>query len=101
MRIRARYLWTALAVGALTLAACEQAGENGELEEEPYAEDTVGGDLDDEADGDFETDARRAGERIEEGVKKGVEAVGEGTERLGREIQESVETEEERDTSAP
>lgn len=99
MRIRARYLWTTLAVGALTLAACERAGENGELEEEPYAEDTVG--WDDEADRDFETEAREAGERIEEGMKKGVEAVGEGTERLGREIQESVETEEERDTVAP
>lgn len=101
MRIRGRYLWTALAVGALTLAGCEQTGQNGELEEEPVAEDTVGWDLDDEADGDFETDAREAGERIEEGVKRGVQAVGEGTERLGREIQESVDSEEDPDTLAP
>lgn len=101
MRTRGRYLWTALAVGALTLAACEQAGEDAELEDEPFAEDTVGWDLDDEADGDFETEAREAGERIEEGVKKGVQAVGEGTERLGKEIQESVDTEEERDSVAP
>lgn len=101
MRIRERYLWTALAIGALTLAACEQTGQNGELEEEPVAEDTVGWDLDDEADGDFETEAREAGERIEEGVKRGVQAVGEGTERLGREIQESVDSEEDPDTLAP
>lgn len=101
MRIRGRYLWPALAIGALAFAACDQAGDNGELEDEPIAEDTVGWDLDDEADGDFETDAREAGERIEEGVKRGVQAVGEGTERLGEEIQESVDTEEERDAAAP
>ncbi len=101
MRIRGRYLWAALAVGALTLAGCDQAGQDGELEEEPFAEDTLGWDVDDAADGDFETEAREAGERIEEGVKEGVRAVGEGTERLGREIQESVDSEEEPDTLAP
>lgn len=91
MRIRGTYLWTALAVGALAFAGCEQAGEGDDLEEDIVVEDTLG----DEDGNDFEAEAREAGEEIEEGVEQGVEAVGAGTEELGEEIQESVEDEEE------
>lgn len=83
------------AIVALALTSCERADETGELDEEPFAEDTIGWDLEDDADTtDFEAEAREAGEAIEEGVREGVEAVGAGTERLGEEIQESVEEDE-------
>lgn len=96
MQIRTPHVVTALAVATLALAGCEQGAETGEIDEEPYAEDTVG--LDEES--DFEAEAREAGEEIEEGIEEGVDAVGAGTERLGEKIQESVD-DEERDDETP
>ncbi|MDX1661382.1 MAG: hypothetical protein R3326_06290 [Gemmatimonadota bacterium] len=100
MKIRGSHLLTALVVGALALAACEGAGEEDEeltVEQDTVVEDTVGWDVgtEDEDDGDFEAEAREAGEELEEGVEESVEAVGAGTEELGEEIQESVEDEPE------
>lgn len=85
-----RTLWTAAAISALALAGCQQTGDQGDTEE-AVAEDTLSGTMDD---GDFEAEAQKAGEEIEEGVEQGVEAVGAGTEELGERIQESVDANE-------